>query len=164
MRSAALVVTAMAATLAAQQPAPSDMPQEMIWVDRSGRILGRVGAVQQSIFFPELSPDQRFIAVSARDGEVNDRDIWIHEVASEKKKPVAPAKGNDNFPLWSADGRALVFTSTRGGQYKLYLKKLDPDSPEVQIHAGEGAVYPLDWSTDGKHLLFTDAGNAGRGM
>ena len=52
----------------AQQPGPADMPQEMVWVDPTGKILGRAGAVQNSIFFPEISPDGKWIAVSARDG------------------------------------------------------------------------------------------------
>src|SRR5688572_23112214 len=95
----------MAALAAAQQPGPEDMPQEMVWVDRSGRILGRVGAVQNSIFFPEISPDGKWIAVSSRDGEVNDRDIWLHSTADGSKKALVNAKGNDNFPIWSSDGK-----------------------------------------------------------
>ena len=71
--------------LLAQQPTPAEMPQEMVWVDRGGQILGRVGAIQNSIFFPDLSPDGSKIAVSARDGEVNDRDIWLHDVAAGTK-------------------------------------------------------------------------------
>src|SRR5688572_33436082 len=55
----------------AQQPTPDEMPQEMVWVDRAGKILGPVGATQMSMFFPEISPDGKSIAVSARDGDVN---------------------------------------------------------------------------------------------
>ena len=58
-----------------QQPTAQEMPQEMVWVDRAGKVLGRVGAVQNAIYFPEISPDGKSIAVSARDGEVNDRDV-----------------------------------------------------------------------------------------
>ncbi len=39
------------------QPTAQEMPQEMIWVDREGKALGRVGAVQNAIFFTEISPD-----------------------------------------------------------------------------------------------------------
>ena len=82
----------------------------MVWVDRAGHIQGRVWRSPELYFFPEISPDGRFIAVSARDGEVNDRDIWIHDVAKGTKRVVAPARGNDNFPVWSPDGRRLAFT------------------------------------------------------
>lgn len=161
---AAAALLLLAALAAAQQPAPSDMPQEMVWVDRSGRILGRVGAVQQSMFFPEFSPDNRFLAVSARDGEVNDRDIWIHDVAAGTKKQVTSTKGNDNFPLWSPDGRRLLFTSSRTGNYDLYVKTLDPDAPETLLFGAETPEYPRHWSPDGKHILYTRAGTNARAL
>jgi Tol biopolymer transport system component len=166
MRAGFFLAGALAVTLQgfAQQPTAADMPQEMVWVDRSGRIQGRVGSVQQSIFFPEFSPDERFIAVSARDGEVNDRDVWIHEVSSGKKRQITSVKGNDNFPVWSPDGKRLVFTSSRGGQYRLYLKSVDSNEPETMIHEAEGPVYPRAWSPDGKSVLFTQPGKIGRSM
>jgi dipeptidyl aminopeptidase/acylaminoacyl peptidase len=145
------------AAAVAQQPTADEMPQEMVWVDRSGKVLGRVGAVQRSMFFPELSPDGKRIAVSARDGDANDRDIWIHDVDTGDKRVVAPAKGNDNFPVWSPDGKQIIFTSSRLGEYELYRKDLDPDRPEVLILKLPGAQYPRSWSPTGKWLLFTHA-------
>jgi len=82
-----------------QQPAAHEMPQEMVWVNREDKVLGRVSAVQNSIFFPELSPDGKWIAVSARDGEANDRDVWIHDGVTGSKRVHSPAKGNDDFLL-----------------------------------------------------------------
>ncbi len=141
----------------AQQPTPEEMPQEMVWVDRAGKTLGRAGATQMAMFFPEISPDGKLIAVSARDGEVNDRDIWIHEVASGAKRVIAPAKGNDNFPIWSPTGKQIIFTSSRLRDYELYLKDLDSDAPEVLIHKAPDAQYPRSWSPTGRWLLFTHA-------
>jgi eukaryotic-like serine/threonine-protein kinase len=153
-RSALLLISALAL---AQQPGPRDMPQEMIWVDRSGQIIGRVGAVQNSIFFPEISPDGKWIAVSARDGELNDRDIWIHSTADGSKKALTSAKGNDNFPLWSPDGKEVLFTSSRSGNYDLYRKRVDSDEAEQRIAAFESAEYPRAWLPDGKSLLYAQA-------
>jgi Tol biopolymer transport system component len=152
----------LAARSAAQQATPAEMPQEMVWVDREGRIVGRVGAQQMAIYFPEISPDGRFIAVSARDGEVNDRDIWIHEIATGEKRVIAPAKGNDNFPVWSPSAKQILFTSSRSGDYDLYRKDLDPDAPEVRIREAAGAQYPRSWSPTGRWLLFTHAANERR--
>jgi Tol biopolymer transport system component len=132
-----------------QQPAAHEMPQEMVWVDRNGKLLGRAGAVQNSIFFPELSPDGKSIAVSARDGEANDRDIWIHDIASGAKRVHLPAKGNDNFPLWLS-GEKLLWTSSRGGEYDLYRG-------EALLLRQPAAQYPRSVSTDGKWLLYTHA-------
>ncbi len=132
-----------------QQPTARDMPQEMVWVDRQGNVLGRVGAVQQAIFFPEISPDGKSIAVSARDGEVNDRDVWIHDTATGSKRVHSPAKGNDNFPIWAADGR-LIWNSSRTGEYELFRG----DSLLLKLPASQ---YPRSVSPDGKWLLYTQA-------
>jgi Tol biopolymer transport system component len=133
-----------------QQPTAQDMPQELVWVSRAGKVLGRVGAVQNAIFFPELSPDGKSIAVSARDGEVNDRDVWIHEVAAGSKRVHSPAKGNDNFPIWSPDGKQIVWTSSRTGEYELYRQ----DSLLLKQPASQ---YPRSISPNGKWLLYTQS-------
>lgn len=133
-----------------QQPTAQDMPQEMVWVNREGKILGRVGAVQNAIFFPEISPDGKSIAVSARDGEVNDRDVWIHDVAAGSKRVHSPAKGNDNFPIWSPDGKQIVWTSSRTGEYELYRQ----DSLLLKQPASQ---YPRSISPGGKWLLYTQS-------
>jgi eukaryotic-like serine/threonine-protein kinase len=133
-----------------QQPTAQDMPQELVWVSRAGKVLGRVGAVQNAIFFPELSPDGKSIAVSARDGEVNDRDVWIHDVAAGSKRVHSPAKGNDNFPIWSPDGKQIVWTSSRTGEYELYRQ----DSLLLKQPASQ---YPRSISPNGKWLLYTQS-------
>jgi eukaryotic-like serine/threonine-protein kinase len=152
---AAGMAAALLTAAAAQQPTAEDMPQEMVWVDRSGHLIGRVGSVQNSMFYPELSPDDRFVAVSARDGEANDRDVWIHDVATGAKRRVTESKGNDNQPTWSPDGKKIAFTSSRSGNYHLYLKSLDPDTPEVEILGTERREFTNGWSPDGKWLSYT---------
>jgi Tol biopolymer transport system component len=152
-----MLLLLVAAASVAQQPTAEDMPQEMIWVDRAGRVMGRVGSVQMSIFHPEISPDGKLIAVTARDGEVNDRDIWVHDIATGEKRLVAGAKGNDNFPIWAPTGRAIIFNSSRSGNYELYRKDLDSSEPEELLYQAPGAQYPRSWSRDGRWLLFTQA-------
>ena len=157
-------VLAIGLGLHAQQPGPRDMPQEMVWVDRSGVPLGRVGSVQSSMFFPEISPDGASIAVSARDGEVNDRDIWIHDVASGRKRVIASAKGNDNFPLWSPDGAEILFTSSRGGDYDLYRVAVAGASEPVKALEAPDAQYPRAISPDALTLVLTHAAPGSRRM
>lgn len=133
-----------------QQPTAQDMPQEMVWVDRTGKVLGRVGAVQNAMFFPEISPDGKSIAVSARDGEVNDRDVWIHDVAAGNKRAHSPAKGNDNFPVWGPNSKDIIWNSTRTGEYELFRG-------ESLLLKQPASQYPRSISPDGKWLLYTQA-------
>ena len=162
MRIAILAVS-LAIVASAQQPGPKDMPQQMVWLDRSGDVLGTVGAVQNSIFFPEISPDGKFIALSSRNGEVNDRDVWIHNIAAGTKRRITKVKGNDNFPLWTPDGRSLVFTSSRVPRYDLFRVSIDPLESPMRILEAEGtSEYPRDVSPDGKTLIYTKREDDGR--
>ena len=154
------------APLYAQQPGPQDMPQEMVWVDRSGDVIERVGAVQNSIFFPEISPDGRSIAVSSRDGEVNDRDVWIHDIAAGTKRRVMEVKGNDNFPFWSPDGKEVAFTSSRTRNYELYRRSLASGAEDKRQEVIEGAMPVADGSplTGQCALCRMDRGQQGAGV
>jgi len=158
-----ILIASVAGACFAQQPSANEMPQEMVWVSRQGDVLGRVGAVQNSIFFPELSPDEKYIAVSSRNGEVNDRDVYIHEIATGEKRRITKVRGNDNFPLWTPDGRAIVFTSSRVPKYDLFRVNLHPREDPVRILAGEGtSEYPRDLSPDGKTIIYTRRDDDGR--
>jgi len=138
------------------------MPQEMVWVDRQGQVLGRAGAVQDAIFYPELSPDDRRVAVSARDeGRTGGRGIFIHDLETGAKRRITQSSGNDNLPVWSPDGKRLAFTSSRSGNYDLYVKSLEPDQPEELLLSSEQREFTNHWSPDGRVLSFTrDGGEA----
>ena len=56
---------------------------ELVWVDRSGQVQGTIGQ-PQSMRQPELSPDGKWVAVSAI--EEGNRDIWLHDVERGSKR------------------------------------------------------------------------------
>lgn len=144
-----------AAPLFAQQPTADEMPQELVWVNRQGKVTGRAGQPQMSIFFPEISPDGRYAAVSARDGEANDRDVFIYDLSRGSRRALAPAKGNDNFPVWTVDGKDIVFTSSRSGNYDLYRIPFDSTGEPKLLLKMEESQYPRGISKD--LLIFTHA-------
>ncbi len=146
----------------AQQPGPEEMPQQLVWLDRAGKTIAPVGQPQMSMYFPEISPDGRHAAVSARDGETNDRDVWIHDLSRGSKAVLAPAKGNDNFPIWTADGRDIVFTSSRPGNYELFRAPFQTDAPPKMILKLEESQYPRTIVKD--TLIFTHATEGKRAL
>jgi dipeptidyl aminopeptidase/acylaminoacyl peptidase len=57
--------------------------------------------------------------------------------------------------IWSPDGRRIAFASNRKGMYSIYTKftKGAPGSEELRLETGR-PVFPLDWSLDGRFILF----------
>ena len=62
----------------------------------------------------------------------------------------------DVLPVWSPDGRDLLFRSNRSGFSDLYRKRLDTATPELLLMASPTRKDPSDWSRDGRSILFTE--------
>jgi Tol biopolymer transport system component len=99
---------------------------------------------------PAMSPDQTRIAAAL--GPVGARDIWILDVVRRATARFTFDPADDDNPLWSPDGKGLVFSSTRTGQRKLYTKPADGSSEERLVTDQPGV--PTSWSQDGRFLLF----------
>jgi eukaryotic-like serine/threonine-protein kinase len=117
--------------------------RELAWVDRSGKPLASVEAYSNH---PELSPDGRFIATWGRIG-----GTWILDTIRR-----APRRLNDRHgqPIWSPDGSRLVVSC---GVTALCVQRVDGTSREDILWTAPSpvrALLALDWSLDGRFLLF----------
>jgi serine/threonine protein kinase/Tol biopolymer transport system component len=125
--------------------------RQLTWFDRSGKAIGTVGAPDNTLFFPRLSPDGRRVA-GYRIVEGNS-DIWILDGSRTTRFTFDPSL--DGFPIWSPDGRRVVFRSNRKGKFDLYQKSSDSAGSEegLLLESGQDNV-ALDWSRDGRFLLY----------
>ncbi|HVL65987.1 MAG TPA: protein kinase [Vicinamibacterales bacterium] len=120
--------------------------QQLVWMDRAGVVQGTIGQPQDTIAWPELSPDGTRIAVSAL--EQGTESIWIHEVARAVKSRVTFGPG-DVSPTWHPDGQRLVY---QGNTWDLYIVSAEGGKPEP-IVAGPAAQFTPTWTRGGR-LLF----------
>jgi eukaryotic-like serine/threonine-protein kinase len=120
----------------------------LVWFDQSGKAGGAVSE-PGDYAAPAISPDQTRIAVTRGPG----RDIWIVDVARGTTTRFTFDPADESNPVWSPDGRNIVFASNRTAQPKLYLKPADGSGEERQIAEMPGL--PTSWSSDGRFLLFT---------
>jgi Tol biopolymer transport system component len=86
--------------------------RRLVWVDRSGHQEEINSMPPRPYSAARLSPDGSRVAVQIDDA---DRDIWVWDLAREMLTRVTTDPGLDQSPLWTPDGRDLIFTSQAGG-------------------------------------------------
>jgi Tol biopolymer transport system component len=130
------------------------LPRQLVWKDRAGRTVRRIGQPQAAMQTPSLSPDGRRVAVGGVEG--GPEDIWLHEVDRPVKTRLTFDEGYDSHPKWLPAGDAIAFTSDRSGNRELYLRRIDGNSPAEPLLEPDPSVrrYPSDWSKDARLALF----------
>jgi Tol biopolymer transport system component len=104
---------------------------------------------------PRLSPDGSRVAFTRPDDRTGNRDVWFMEIARAVSSRLTTHVANDWFPVWSPDGRRLLFGSDRDGGTAMrgILKQaLDATSEESPLAGVDNN--PYDWSRDGKWVAY----------
>ena len=149
------------AVLAYWTGAAENMPQ-LMWFDRSGNRIGQLGGPVHQ-FNIRLSPDGTKLAAEIYDRQVSgiyfESDIWLYDVSRGVKSRLTSGPGSARCPCWSPDGKRIIFSSDRKGQYDLYEKAVDGSGNEELVLASEVAKYCQSWSPDDKIVLFMTVSN-----
>jgi eukaryotic-like serine/threonine-protein kinase len=129
--------------------------RQLVWVDRSGKMLGAVASPDEYIpANPELTPGGQSIAVN-RTIQGN-QDIWLTDVGRSVASRFTFDEANESRPVWSPDGRQVVFTSNRNSWNDLFVKPVSGAAEEQPLLATQQNKAPLDWSRDGRFLLYAN--------
>jgi serine/threonine protein kinase/Tol biopolymer transport system component len=128
--------------------------RSLAWIDRSGTVLGTLGAVAAYDEGLAISPDGRRVAVSVRDASRGlNTDVWVLDVATGTASRVSSERSDEFHPLWTQDGRTLVYTSDRAGYYDLYRRPAD-GGPEEKVLITKWDKIGVDVTPDGGSVLF----------
>jgi serine/threonine protein kinase len=131
---------------------PLERSSEVRWFDRSGRDLGPLSGSSNLGFF-RLSPDERRIAANSTDRARGERSIWIIDVQTGTSSRFTFPGTDDMEPVWSPDGRRIVFMSFREGPSSFFVKAADGSGREERLLGGPGQKDVHDWSPDGRFIL-----------
>ena len=125
---------------------------------RSGKELEIIG---KPIFQWEvhLSPDGKKIAIGIGEGGYS--NLWVYDLPRHIRAPITFTKFDHGSPIWSVDGKRLIFASKRGYYTIATIEASGAGSEQPLFDAGTD-TWPLDLSKDGRYLLFGEGINVGR--
>jgi hypothetical protein len=133
----------------------------LAWVDREGKE-DPLAAEPKDYASPRISPDGTKVALTINTS--GNPDIWIWDIVRENMTRLTFDEAADLMPLWTRDGKRIVFYSNReaslGG---VYWKSADGTGTVEKLgSAPDASVAPASWSGDGKTLVVMEitAGNA----
>jgi eukaryotic-like serine/threonine-protein kinase len=146
------------ADVVAYSKQPAAGPRQLRWFDRAGKLLATVGEMDgEEPFNPELSPDGTRVVVDRMVG--GNRDIWILNSTNGLRTRFTSDTATDYHPIWSPDGRSIVFSSFRTqaaaalAQAQLYRKASSGTGADELLAESSQVRLATDWSRDGRFIL-----------
>ena len=125
----------------------------LTWLNREGKVLGTV--LGQDYFAGvTISPEGNRAALSIDDTSGN-RVLWVLDFA--RSVPTRLSSSGTYAPIWSADGRRIVYYSGYGGP----IFERDASGAGPQRTLLDEVAYADDVSPDGRYLLYEQAESDG---
>jgi DNA-binding winged helix-turn-helix (wHTH) protein/Tol biopolymer transport system component len=103
-----------------------------------------------------LSPDETRLALERRDTQSGKSDIWTMLVANGIATRLTFGSFNE-CPVWSSDGRALLYVSDQKGQLGLYRKVVGAEEEELLLAGGQ-CTAPQQCLRDGSIIFLGRTG------
>ena len=130
---------------------PLSTVRNIVWVDKSGKVLKSTD-LNQPVEDMNLSPDGQKIAVTI-EGILY--SIWIYDIQRETLSRLT-YNADDRDPLWMPDGKSIVYGSFRKGYYGLFLASTENNSNEIMLRKSKYWMDPYSISSDGKYLFYSE--------
>jgi len=124
-------------------------PPLFTWFDRAGRPLGTLGDPDHYSTF-RLSPDGRRAVASRHRSDSN--DLFLLDIATHLSSRFTLNSSFNIFPIWSPNGRTIMFTPTRS----LFRKDADGAGSEQPVIPSQNPQLASDWSGDGSLVLYDE--------
>jgi serine/threonine-protein kinase len=141
---------------AVYMPGTGSAEMSIVWTDLQGRdepMSDRHGEYRDVA----LSPNDDRVALTVH--EDTDDDIWILERQRDILRPLTFDPADDGDPVWSPDGRWIVFSSDRGSdadEPNLYRIAADFTGTPQRLTTAEYPHFPDSVSPDGTTIAYME--------
>jgi eukaryotic-like serine/threonine-protein kinase len=122
----------------------------LVSVDRTGKQVA-LSAPPQPYEDLTLSPDGKQLAMTVV-GE-QQWSVWIYDLQQKTFKRLT-FDGDNRDPLWSADGKRVIYSSSRNGRKSLFWKPVAGPGGEEELLSVTAQALPDAVSKDGRYLVY----------
>ncbi len=131
----------------------------VLWIaDADGENSQTALSSPEPIISPAWSPNGDRIAYVSF--ESRKPVVYVHDVATGKRRLIANFRGSNSAPAWSPDGRTLAVTLSRDGGSQLYTIDANGGEPRRLTQSASIDTEPA-YSADGANIYFvSDRGGA----
>jgi serine/threonine protein kinase len=132
----------------------------LLWLDRTGRELETAGDPGETRN-PALSPGGDRLAFDLAEPRSGKSDIWVRDLARGVSSRFSFSNGDAFCPVWSPDGRRIVYSGDVGSSWDLFEKAAAGEGAETPLLKTDEQKIASDWSRDGRYLSFQSRGKEG---
>jgi serine/threonine-protein kinase len=120
-------------------PGPDSPAMPIDIIERSGAAT-RLPIEPQNWHSLSYSPDGRQLAIEA--GIRDQSDLWLYDFGRGALTRLTFSDVQDQFPIWTPDGRWIVYASARNGPPNLFARAADGSGEEERLLTSEQVQLP----------------------
>ena len=124
------------------------------WFDLTGKAIGTVKLPEGQYSGLSISPEGRR-AVVVKSSSVSESSLWMVDLEHGGAVPFSAGGGRNDAPVWSPDGKRVVFASDRDGPQDFFIKTVsDAGAEQPFFRSPTMFKNPEGFSSDGKWLFY----------
>ena len=128
-----------------------DPQNTLVWVDQKGAEQPAT-PLRFPFFAPRLSPDGKRIAYY---NFASAREIWVFDIEKGTNNRVT-GEQSASAPIWTPDGKRLIFRIRKGASLDLFWQPYDGSSPMEALTSSGTDKYVFSSSPDGKSVVLAE--------
>ena len=130
--------------------AAGSQQRSLVWVDRKGRETA-IPAPPRAYAVARIAPDGTRVVLDIRD---QTNDVWIWDINRQTLTSLNRDPAQDMSPLWTPDGKRVIWASTRGGgNPNLYWQAADGAGAAERLTTHPRNQFPTSISADGDTVV-----------
>ncbi len=129
--------------------------RQLTWYGRDGKVSGAIGPPDSYIGF-RISPDGARAAVTRAASTSHSGGVALLDMARGVATPLIAGF----WGAWAPDGERIAYTGgTMPGSPKVQIVAINGTGKPEQLTTSEGSEVVLDWSADGRYILYFEGSN-----